>query len=543
MVESGRTVADDDAKRLADTLAAAQSGDLARAVNLAKAALDDGVVEPLYFKLRAVEHERQGRIEDAITDFQSALAFFPDDYAALSALGLCLARSGRLPEALAAIEGSISLRPDYAPAHCNLGWTFEAAGDRARARSAYGQALAVDPNSVQALGSLATIAARSGDFDQARSYAARALAISPQDPVAGIAMAMAAVAAGEHQQAEARMRALAADPRQPDHERGVAYTVLGDALDQAGRAGEAFSAYTSANAILARLGTGPGEGNAPLAENLLSYFNGAAPSDWRRGPPPASPAPPRAHLFIVGFPRSGTTLMGQVLAAHPDCTVLDEQETLAEPARAFLMDTGGLDRLAKLDGDELEPFRLAYWRKIAAWGDVEGRVLVDKLPMNSLGLPLISKLFPDARVMFVRRDPRDVVLSCFRRQFAANAVGRQFFTLEGAARYYDLVMRLAELYLDKVELNLRIQRYEDLVADFDAQSGEMCRFIGLEWTPGLRDFGSAAQALEVATPSSAQVTRGLYGEGVGQWRRYSRELAPVLPLLAPWIERFGYASE
>ena len=128
MAESGHTVADEDAQRLRATLAAAQSGDLARAAALADAALEDGLVDPLYFKLRAVQHERSGRLDEAIRDFQSALAFFPDDHAALSALGLCLARAGRVQEALTALNRSVALQPGYAPAHCNLGWTFEVAG-------------------------------------------------------------------------------------------------------------------------------------------------------------------------------------------------------------------------------------------------------------------------------------------------------------------------------------------------------------------------------------------------------------------------------
>ena len=548
MTGSGLAGADDDTQRLRETLAAAQSGDLARAAALADAALQDGLVDPLYFKLRAIQHDRSGRLDEAVKDFRSALAFAPEDHAALSALGLCLAKAGRVQEGLAALGSSIALQPGYAPAHCNRGWALEVAGERAAARSAYERALAIDPRNVQALGSLGVIVAQGGAPDQARDYASRALAISPHDAVANLALGMADVAAGNHQAAEARMRALSTDPRQPEHERAIAFTVLGDALDQAGRTAEAFAAYQSANAALLRLqdqqsGRDAAAGEASLAQGLAAYFESAQPSAWRRGPPAVSPSPARGHVFVVGFPRSGTTLLGQVLAAHPDCAVLDEQETLAEPAHALLTSAAGLDRLAAADADELEPFRQAYWRRVAAAAAVEGRVFVDKLPMNSLGLPLIAKLFPDARVISVRRDPRDVVLSCFRRQFALNAASREFLTLEGAARFYDTVMRLLELYQQKVELDLRVQRYEDLVTDFDGQSRDLCNFVGLEWTPQLSGFASAAAPFQLATPSAGQVARGLYGEGVGQWRRYGQELAAVLPTLAPWIERFGYPPD
>ncbi len=171
--------------------------------------------------------------------------------------------------------------------------------------------------------------------------------------------------------------------------------------------------------------------------------------------------------------------------------MLDEQETLAEPARAFLAEDGGLERLAGLDAGGLEPFRQGYYRRVSEVADAGGRTFVDKLPMNVLGLPLIAKLFPDAKVLLVRRDPRDVVLSCFRRQFAPGEASREFFTLERAAGFYDQVMRLTELYLAKLELDLTVLRYEDLVAEFEDRSRDLCGFIGLDWTPALLDFRGA----------------------------------------------------
>ena len=545
MIEQGR--GDGLAGELQAVVAAVGAGDLDRAGRLSDAALAAGRAHPLFFKLRAVSHERSGRLGEAIQDFRSALAMAPGDFAASSALGSCLARSGRIPEALAALDASIALNGGYAPAHCNRGWALETSGDRSGARAAYERAIAIDPNNLQALGGLAAISAQSGRSAEARDYAGRALALSPHDVTSGIALAMAEVADGEAAAAEARLRPLLQDPALPAHERGVASTVLGDALDQLGRTDEAFAAYASANAALAELygatpATEPATG-AALAGRLLADFGEADPSDWRRGPAAAEAGPFLGHLFIVGFPRSGTTLTGQVLAAHPDAVVLDEQETLADAAQAFLQDADGLGRLSRLDAEGLAPFRRAYQQKVLALADAEGKVFVDKLPMNVLGLPLIAKLFPEARVLVVRRDPRDVVLSCFRRQFAPGGASRAFFDLGRAAAFYDQVMRLTELYQARLELELMVLRYEDLVADFEPKSREVCAFAGLEWTAGLADFAAASQAREVATPSARQIRRGLYGEGVGQWRRYREALAPVMPVLQPWIERFGYEAD
>ena len=535
------------ARQLREVMGAVGAGDLERAAKLSHEAMTSGAAHPLFFKLRAVSHERQGRLGEAIGDFQSALALAPNDFAALSALGSCLSRSGRIAEGLAALEASIAINPGYAPAHCNRGWALETAGDRGGARAAYERALAIDPANLQALGGLAAISAQSGETGAAKEFAGQALKLAPRDPTASIALAMAEVSEDEAAAAEARLRPLIEQGGLPPHERGVALTVLGDALDQLDRPGEAFAAYASANAALGTLygaqsAAGPAAGSA-LAEQLLAAFETEDPSRWRRGPPATEASPFRSQLFIVGFPRSGTTLTGQVLAAHPDAVVLDEHETLAGPAREFLGDTEGLRRLAGLDGEGLAPFRRAYHQEVLGLAGAQGKVFVDKLPMNVLGVPLIVKLFPEAKVLVVRRDPRDVVLSCFRRQFAPGGSSREFFDLGRAAAFYDQVMRLTELYRSRLELKLQVLRYEDLVADFEGRSRELCAFAGVEWTPALADFAAASPARETATPSASQVKRGLYGEGVGQWRRYRDALAPVLPVLQPWIESFGYDDD
>jgi hypothetical protein len=201
----------------------------------------------------------------------------------------------------------------------------------------------------------------------------------------------------------------------------------------------------------------------------------------------------------------------------------------------------GLERLAKADEGQLADYRADYWRRVAETGaNVAGKVALDKLPLNTMKLPLIARLFPEAKILFALRDPRDVVLSCFRQRFRMNASMYEFLTLDGAARFYDGVMRLAGLYRAKLDLDVHEHRYEDLIEDFDGQTRAICGFLGLPWRAEMREFAATLEDRSTATPSSIQVARGLYREGVGQWRRFREDLEPVLPILAPWAERFGY---
>src|SRR6185295_19458453 len=154
-------------------------------------------------------------------------------------------------------------------------------------------------------------------------------------------------------------------------------------------------------------------------------------------------------------------------------------------------------------------------------------------------LPLIAKLFPAAKILFAIRDPRDVVLGCFRRTFRVNPAMFEFLALGGTARFYDAVMSIGEISRQKLGLKWHDLRHEALIEDFDTELRQVADFIGLEWNDAMRDFAQRARTRSARTPSAVQLARGLSRGGMGQWRHYAQELTPVLPILKPWVERFG----
>jgi hypothetical protein len=234
-------------------------------------------------------------------------------------------------------------------------------------------------------------------------------------------------------------------------------------------------------------------------------------------------------------------LLEQVLAGHPDVTAMEERTCLQDSAVAFFGSNTDLDRLAGLSDADLESWRQAYWKRVGEAGVAPSSpVFIDKMPLNSVFLPLIAKLFPRAKIILALRDPRDVVLSCFRRRFALNPGMYEFTTLETSAAYYALVMRLIETYRGKLALDLVESRHESLVTDFENETRKLCDFLGLSWREEMRAFASRAAAQNIDTPSSAQVAGGLSDAGLAQWRRYGRELTLVLPMLTPFVRQFGY---
>jgi Tfp pilus assembly protein PilF len=527
--------------------AAIAGGDLARAFALSERALEQGTKDPLFYRMRGVLRQQQGRLTDAVADLTAALADNPKDAGVLNALGLCLARGGRPADGLARLDAAIALTPDFAPAHFNRGWAMESMGDLAGAREAYERAVALDPHHAQGFGALAALAVRAAEWDEARTMATRALAIEAGQPVATIALATAEAASGELDAAQSSLRTLAQEGgRANAQERAVALGALGDVLEKAKRYADAAESYEAAAAILRQLHAPrfdrPGLESAPaFVRRLEALFDRADPARWA-APAAEKGGDIKGHVFLLGFPRSGTTFVGQVLAANPGVETLDERETLVDAVEAYMRRADSLAPLQSISPVEADRYRGLYWRRVNAAGAAPaGKVFVDKLPMNTLGLPLIAQLFPNARVVFMRRDPRDVVWSAFRRQFAINATTFEFLTLAGAARLYDAVMRLNEKYMQVLKLHVRVQRYEDLVGAFERQTKALCDFVGVRWTDEMKRFSERARA--VATPSAAQIARGLTSEGVGAWRPYRGAMAEALAILAPWVERFGYGKE
>jgi tetratricopeptide (TPR) repeat protein len=534
------------AARLRAVGEAIRAQDMGRAIALAVAALAAGDEHPAFLNLRALQHEEAGRFDQALADLEAAERLSPGDFTLPNAQGLTLARMNRNHEAIAAFDRALALNPDFAPAWFNRGCALEPVGELVAARAAYERALQIDPHHPEAAAHLARLATRRADFASARTLAEQALALRPGQPTAELSLAAADLGEGAAALAVTRLRTLLARADIGPLDRALAEGQLGDALDAARDYPQAFTAYAASSASLLRLNaarfTGPGVSD--MLRWIDDYFAGASKGAWvshAQSAPPLEEA--RALVFLTGFPRSGTTLMEQVLAAHPDAAALEERETLVSALRAYLRNSATLDNLARAGEDELAAHRRAYWDVVRGAGvDPTGKVFIDKNPFNTSKLPLVAKLFPQAKVLFALRDPRDVVFSCFRRRFGMNGSTFEFLTLDGAARAYDLTMRLRERFHGLLGLAWHDLSYEQMVADFEGERRKVFEFVGLDPDAVVADATLSARRGAVATASGAQVGRAVYGEGVGQWRRYAVEMSPVAEILSPWIARFGYEA-
>lgn len=509
--------------------------DIPRAAELAEGAIANGQRDPMLLNLAAWKCEEAGDFDSSLALLGEALALAPGDANIIGAIGAVLRKQGKLSESLRRLDEAIRLDPTAAAPWLERGMALETGGSLEPALASYHRAAELDSQSASAFGGIASIASRRGDLDVALQHGERALALDPLDPPGAAGMARTKIELRQPEQALAILeKPLATELR--DENLANLTSLQGDAFDRLGRYADAFAAYSASNQAnarrLERLGIG-GETHRELAERLGSEF--ATIEDWPADQPDGSPAP----AFLIGYPRSGTTLVENVLASIPGVEALEERPTLAA-GEPFLRQ-GGLARLAAADRDTIEALRSAYWQAVASAGiDADGKLFVDKDPLKGLALPLIARVFPAARIIVMLRDPRDVVWSCFRANFALSPAAAEFTDLERAARHYDALMRSQEAFLAALPLARQVLRYEALVANFDAETQHLCDFLGEEWTEEMRNFARTARRRGVSTMSAAQVSKPLY-DGSRQWQRYEEQLRPILPILEPWVERFGYA--
>ena len=458
-----------------------------------------------------------GRSSEAVAAFQRAIEIDPAQAEARVGLGVALHELGRHDAALAALDRALELQPSAATTHVRRGVSLWRLGRAGEALAAYRAALALQPDLVEAHVSLGVSLQELGQAAEAADAVSRALAIDPASARAWFIRSdlktfapgdpditvMEALLAG----ADARQLALE-DRLDLEFALGKAWMDAGDAdrafarLDDANRRKRASLDYDVA-ADVARFEASAGAYTPELMRRLASAGD---PSDL--------------PVFIVGMPRSGTTLVEQILASHPEVHGAGELNLLNELV-------GAVPAAADLTRERLGRWGTAYAGGVGALGPGKRRV-VDKMPSNFQFAGLIGLMLPNARIVHCRRDPVDTCLSCYSKKFA----GRQDFAydLDDLGRYYrayDALMAHCRGLLP-ADRFLEIG-YEDVVADLSSQAERLVGFLGLPWDDACLDFHRTART--VRTASVNQVRQPIYRSSVARWKPYAAHLGPLLSAL------------
>jgi tetratricopeptide (TPR) repeat protein len=397
---------------------------------------------------------------------------------------------------------------------------------------------------------LAALHERTNRVDSASALLERVRASEQHPDLQADALSLdAALALREKDYARARKAtaALLALPALPPAAKANAHFVMAKVADKQRHVDEAMSELAQAHAIhfelasdmLPEIAQSPDE-PLKIASKWLTAEQAVFPHSIN------SPTRDQSPVFIVGFPRSGTTMLEQMLDAHPAFVSMDERIIIQYCVER--MESKGLTYpygLARLSDADLAELRQLYWEESGKVAYIApGKTLVDKNPLNLLRVPMIRRLFPEARIILALRHPCDVILSCYMQNFRSPAFMVLCSTLERLAKSYVNAMRFWIHHQPLLCPDALILRYEQTVSDFDHQVQVIADYLGIEDRAPLAGFAAhAAGKKYISTPSYSQVTEPVNTRAVARWEPYRAYFEPVFPLLEPVARHWGYNLE
>lgn len=495
------------------------------------AALNPGALVTRLNLARALRHT--GDFAEAETLLRGTADQFPRDAEPLVDLHDLLKVQGRGDEeVLEVLERAIKRDPNNVELRLGLARQHTLLLQMKRAEEAYRSAIAIDSANSEAFVGLATV------YEHSRPGAIEELVAEAESHSLDTGT-LSLLRAFAHRRAKRYSEGLAALEMVPEELAPArCEDLLGQFQEGLGNYDAAFAAFTRMNEIQEEDPSRPVLRAAELRKTIGDQLRRTT-AEWARGwKTPALDADRPAPIFLVGFPRSGTTLLDTLLMGHPDVEVMEERPCISRVATAF----GGFDRIAELDEADLRRAQAAYFEEASKYVELRpGAHLVDKSPLHLNNVPWIHRLFPNARFILALRHPADVVLSCFVSNFRLNPSMSNFVRLDTAAEFYDLTFSFWERSRQVFPINVHTLVYEHLIDNPEAELRRLAEALDLEWREEMLDHRKTAAGRGViATASYAQVTEPIYRRSVGRWERYRKHLEPILPVLAPWAEKFGY---
>jgi tetratricopeptide (TPR) repeat protein len=455
--------------------------------------------------------------------------------------GNAASRLGQREIAGRAWEKAISLAPRDVELILQVGHQYQGARQPEPARACFVRAATADTKAINPRISLALLLEHQHRLGEARAVVEECLAIAPRDDQAQYLWALLDRREGQVEASERRLRDLIkSEPKHPYVRYACRYE-LAQILDRTERFDEAIQVLAEAKQLVRALAD---------TELLLKTYDRAAESArrfassqprtilqrWAKGFPQDKRVPVPLLALLGGHPRSGTTLLEQVLGAHPGVAALDEPSAFAETVEpAFRKAVVHL-------GAGLNVLRRSYTRALLRDAGVgaSGKLLLDKNPSLTSQLPAALKVFPELKVVIALRDPRDVVLSCYFQNILLNPTNANFLSFERLAKYYADLMDIWLAVRQWEGLAWLETRYEDVVADLEKEGRRVTGFLGKEWHQDQNHFHDKHRQLY--SPTYQDITRPVHNRAVGRWHSYEKHLASILPALESYCREFQYTN-
>ena len=484
---------------------------------------------------------QSGNLDAAIIFFEKAKKIKPKSTQVYFNLGLAYDRKKEKRLAIQNFKKVIELEPNNAMAYCNLGTVYKDILNTSRAEEYLNRSLDLKPNLMLAFNNLFDLYDRSNQLEKFSSLLSKAKKELDDKDLIGFFSGVHKKKKKNYLEAIDILESSNLEKNYVIHNINKV-GMLAKSYDHVEKFDNAFN-YFKKNNELVNIYYGKN-----IDENIYSkyvdirinFFENFELHDWK---PYSVTDKLEDPIFLIGFPRSGTTLLDTIFRTNENVEVIEEKPIIKNFLIKLERKTKNkLNNIKNLSNDEIREMRHFYFTERDQYiKNKNAKIIIDKLPLNVVNVGEILRFFPNAKFVFALRHPYDSVLSCFMQQFELNPAMKNFLSIKRSAYLYDLVMKLWKIYQKIFSINFHYIKYEDVVTDFEKSTKEIFKFLNLDWSNKAKDFYKTAKdRIDISTPSYNQVTSPLYLKSINRWKNYEENFKDVKKNLEKWIHEFEY---
>lgn len=490
-------------------------------------------------------------------------------------LGLIYLNLNETEKSISFFKKAIELNRNYILAYTNLGMAYVSLKKVLDAKQSYLKAIEIDPNNLLANYNLANLFKRLGDHENSETYYKKSIEINPnhlpsynnimdlydksnQNKKLDKLITTAEKIFKNHQVINSFKAKLLYKKKQYEEvvsllenmnflpeqiiQKQASYEVLAKSYDKIGNYEKAFKLFQMLNEIMDQRKDQTVDKKIYLktTKDRINFFDNPKRLNWDL---PKVPDDYQDPYFLIGFPRSGTTLLDTILRSHPSIEVLEEIPIINRFIdELYIKKNFTFNDLEKIKPELIKEMREYYFNQIKFYKkDSNKKITIDKMPLNIVHVGEIIRFFPNAKFILALRHPYDCVLSCFMQNFMLNHAMANFLDLNDSSKLYDLTMSLWKIYTKNFSINYQVIKYEDVISDFKKTIKDLLKFLNVSWSEDVSQFYKTAEKRGIiSTPSYNQVNQPIYSNSMYRWKNYEREFVNSKHLLDNWVKEFNY---
>ena len=481
--------------------------------------------------------------EKAINYFEKAIQIQPDYAEAYNNLGSILKETEQHEKAIKYFQKAIQFESKLTDAHFNLGVTFKELGNFESAINCFNKVIQIDSHNIKAHQNLMESYERINQPKKLNETILNAKKFLKDNPVIKLYEAIILYNNNKFSKSKDSLESISFQDTDIKSEimRLLTLARCYDRIEDSENAYKYFTKVNNLSPKLYKINLFDKSKFLKSIEIRTKFFAQPKVKQWKTLKSSSTKPDP---VFLIGFPRSGTTLLDTVLRSHSKIEVIEEKPMVHKLVASLNeLPKGGLEDLENINSDQLEKIKKVYFDCLETQiKDIKSsKIYIDKLPLNIIYVGEILRIFPNSKFILSIRHPYDCVLSCFMQNFAINNAMANFLDLNDAAYLYDVVMNLWTQYISNFKINYHEVKYESLIENFEPTIKSVLNFLELPWSNSVLKYTTSAKKRKnIATPSYNQVTKPIYSHASGRWKKYEKQISNIYPILEPWLKKFDY---